>query len=266
VTTDDRDLTPEGDADVWVTRLLADLDRPPMPDDVWLRLEAHFVDLGQEARAATARPVEVGPVEGRAGQRAVHGQGAPERDVRGRRLRGRRLGAALGGLAAACAAVLVGGLAVQSAVTSSPAPPLAPPPLSSALTSTSALAVLQTRTAYATESLPGQVTAVMAQTGLGSRDDVQRAVRRSESLRLPTLATTGFTAAHTSIAACVGALADALGLTTPALLVDRGTVDGRERGLVVFESATDGELTIAIVDPACEMSTSPATTVRALLP
>ena len=110
------------------------------------------------------------------------------------------------------------------------------------------------------------MTQVLADTGLSSSDDVRRALRRAESVRIPALAPTGFTAAHPAIAACVRAVADALSLATPALLIDRGTLDGVEVGLIVFESAVDRELTVAVVEPMCDPASPVTSTVRVLLP
>lgn len=234
--------TPSDGEDLWVTHVLARVESPAMPAHVWSRLEERLHELG----------------DGRLDIPAVRTQGASE--VRTRR----RVGTLIGGLAAACAAVVVGGLAVQSAVTTSPAPPLPPP--ASGLSATSALAVMHTRTAYSSAALPEQVSDVLAQTGLTSADDVRRALRRAETVRAPVLAPTGFTSAHVSIASCVRAVADALGLPTPALLVDRGTLDGRDIGLLVFDSPASSDLTIAVVDPACDPAAAPRSTMHTALP
>lgn len=206
----------------------------PMPDDVWAGLQASL--------AAEPPLVPAGVV-----------------DLQAERSR-RRSGKALPLLAGAAGLVLVGAVVLPSLQTSSPAPvadgassaapaqtgpagaeagvvAVAPAPQNSSGESAAAMprAIVSSGTDYSAETLPTQVTTLLASTGMADSASVASAMSAEPSVT---------PAPGEGLASSPDALADCLGrLGIPPesvpLLVDNAMFEGRDTSVLVNVGATD---------------------------
>lgn len=248
------------DDDLWARRPLPPLNpelaewfaadpAPPMPPDVWARLEG----------ALAAEPPLVA-------------SGSPRVADLATERRTRRSRTALPLLAGAAGLVLVGAVVVPAMRGGDPAPvvadgtlvttavagstPAAAPQPSAALPGEAApsapasdapanadvaalpRAILQTGTDYSADAMPSQVTTLLATVGLTDQGDVSEAMTATPAAT--DMPGTGLAATPESLADCLGRLGLPAG-STP-LLLDTATFDGRRAGVIVtVGAATDGQ-------------------------
>ena len=217
----------------------------PMPDDVWAGIEAR---LAAEAPLVPAEVVDLNAERARRRPRRV-----------------------LPVLAGAAGLVLVGAVVIPSMQTSSPAPvadgastaqpavaaaasvdasegdALASAPQQSAsepTADTSAASIVAmprtmvaTGTDYSGETLPAQITALLSTSGMVDRAAVTAALAASPAAT--TMPGVGLASSPEALADCLGRL----GLPPDALplVLDRGTVNGRDGSVIVTVGAQDGQ-------------------------
>ena len=215
----------------------------PMPDDVWAGIQAR---LAEESPLLPAGVVDL--------------------DSERERRRPRRV---LPWLVGAAGVMVVGAVVLPSVQTSSPAPVadgastaqpavaaapsteasgmLAPAPAASPSESGGAdatgdvatipRAIIATGTDYSGESLPEQVTSLLSTSGMVDRAAVTAALTASPAAT--TMPGGGLSASPESLADCLGRL----GLPPDAmpLVLDRGTVNGRDGSVIVTVGAQDGQ-------------------------
>ena len=219
----------------------------PMPDDVWAGIQAR---LAEEAPLVPAGVVDL--------------------DAERERRRPRRV---LPWLVGAAGVMVVGAVVLPSVQTSSPAPvadgastaqpavaaapsteangmlapaPAASPSGSGAGDATGNVtagvaaiprAIIATGTDYSGESLPEQVTSLLSTSGMVDRAAVTAALTASPAAS--TMPGVGLSSSPEALADCLGRL----GLPPDAmpLVLDRGTVNGRDGSVIVTVGAQDGQ-------------------------
>ncbi len=212
----------------------------PMPDDVWAGIQAR---LAEEAPLVPAGVVDL--------------------DSERERRRPRRV---LPWLVGAAGVMVVGAVVLPSVQTSSPAPVAdgagtAQPAVAAASPETSGMvasapaasplgsgageasasvaamprAMVATGSDYSGETLPAQVTALLSTSGMVDRAAVTAALAASPSAT--TMSGVGLAASPEALADCLGRL----GLPPEAmpLVLDRGTVNGRDGSVIVTVGAQD---------------------------
>lgn len=204
-----------------IERLLAGQPRPVMPEAVWTRL----------SEALAAEP----PFEPTAETDSSGGVVVP--------LRRRRAGRLAGGLVAAAAVVLLGGIVVTSGSSPEPAPVAIG---GDGAAQPAALSVTTSGTSYTATTLATEAKTALARAGMDPTAPL------SSASVVQTLTNSGFTASREALAGCLGAIVRAVAPDgslndSTALLVDRGTFEGRDAGIVVLMSNRAATPTLHVV-------------------